>query len=265
MATQPPNPPPTPPPTHAPPPILGELKLVLLSKRFLVVDKPAGLLSVPGKGEQNQDCVARRAKSLVPQASGPFVVHRLDMETSGLMVLARDPDAHRHLSRQFEARAVTKAYEAMLLGEVVGDSGTISLPMRPDIDRRPWQMVDWEHGREAVTRWRVMKREQATTEREPAAAPSSDMSGNAEGAAPIGPRTRIHFEPITGRTHQLRVHAAYARAPGGKGGLGCPIVGDTLYGDGYASSPRMLLHAKLLAFIDPENRRPERCESKVPF
>lgn len=236
--------------------IEGELKLVLLSKRFLVVDKPAGMLSVPGKGEQNQDCVARRAKALVPQASGPFVVHRLDMETSGLMVLARDPDAHRHLSRQFEARAVTKAYEAVLMGEVVGDSGTISLPMRPDIDRRPWQMVDWEHGREAVTRWRVMKREPATT---------STVAGSEEGAGTVGPRTRVQFEPITGRTHQLRVHAAYAKAPGGKGGLGCPIVGDTLYGDGYASSPRMLLHAKLLAFIDPENRRPERCESKVPF
>lgn len=137
------------------------------------------------------------------------------------------------------------------MGEVEGDAGTISLPMRPDIDRRPWQMVDWEHGREAVTRWRVMKREPG-------------VSGT-DGSPATGPRTRIHFEPITGRTHQLRVHSAYARAPGGKGGLGCPIVGDTLYGDGYASSPRMLLHAKLLAFIDPENRRPERCESKVPF
>jgi tRNA pseudouridine32 synthase/23S rRNA pseudouridine746 synthase len=253
MATQPPNSPPIPPPTPSPGsgPAVGELKLVLLSKRFVVVDKPAGMLSVPGKGEQNQDCVARRAKLLVPQASGPFVVHRLDMETSGLMVLARDPDAHRHLSRQFEARAVTKAYEAVLMGEVEGDAGTISLPMRPDIDRRPWQMVDWEHGREAVTRWRVMKREPGVA--------------GTDGSPGAGPRTRIHFEPITGRTHQLRVHSAYARAPGGKGGLGCPIVGDTLYGDGYASSPRMLLHAKLLAFIDPENRRPERCESKVPF
>ncbi len=249
MAIQPPTPPATPSP--GPGSDSGELKLVLLSKRFVVVDKPAGMLSVPGKGEQNQDCVARRAKVLVPQASGPFVVHRLDMETSGLMVLARDPDAHRHLSRQFEARAVTKAYEAVLMGEVEGEAGTISLPMRPDIDRRPWQMVDWEHGREAVTRWRVMKREPGV--------PGTD------GSPATGPRTRIHFEPITGRTHQLRVHAAYARAPGGKGGLGCPIVGDTLYGDGYASSPRMLLHAKLLAFIDPENRRPERCESKVPF
>ncbi len=227
----------------------GELKIVLISKRFLVVDKPSGLLSVPGKGEQNQDCVASRAKLLVPQASGPFVVHRLDMETSGLMVLARDPDAHRHLSRQFEARAVTKAYEAVLMGEVVGDSGTISLPMRPDVDRRPLQIIDWTHGREAVTRWRVMKREPGD--------PNADGGGE--------PRTRIHFEPITGRTHQLRLHAAYARAPGGKGGLGCPIVGDTLYGDGAKSGPRLLLHAKFLAFIDPENRRPERCESPVPF
>ncbi|MCC6969118.1 MAG: RNA pseudouridine synthase, partial [Phycisphaerales bacterium] len=132
----------------------AELKVVQISKRFLVVDKPSGLLSVPGKGEQNQDCVASRAKVLVPQPTGPFVVHRLDMETSGLMVLARDADAHRHLSRQFEARAVTKVYEAVLMGEVVGESGTISLPIRPDIDRRPYQIVDWEHGREAVTRWR---------------------------------------------------------------------------------------------------------------
>jgi len=229
------------------PTIDGELKVVLVSKRFLVVDKPSGLLSVPGKGEQNQDCVARRAKVLVPQATGPFVVHRLDMETSGLMVLARDADAHRHLSRQFEARAVTKVYEAVLLGEVQGESGTISLPIRPDIDRRPYQIVDWENGREAVTRWRVLKREPATD------------------GSPA--RTRVQFEPITGRTHQLRVHAAYPRAGGGsgKGGLGCPIVGDTLYGDGAASGPRLLLHAKLLGFIDPENRRPERCESVVPF
>lgn len=223
----------------------AELKVVQISKRFLVVDKPSGLLSVPGKGEQNQDCVASRAKVLVPQATGPFVVHRLDMETSGLMVLARDADAHRHLSRQFEARAVTKVYEAVLLGEVVGESGTISLPLRPDIDRRPYQIVDWEHGREAVTRWRVMAREPATDGKQA--------------------RTRVQFEPITGRTHQLRVHAAFGRAPGAKGGLGCPIVGDTLYGDGAASGPRLLLHAKLLAFIDPENRRPERCESAVPF
>lgn len=233
-----------------PPPfkVDGELRIVQISKRFLVVDKPSGLLSVPGKGEQNQDCVARRAKLLVPQTSGPFVVHRLDMETSGLMVLARDPDAHRHLSRQFEARAVTKAYEAILMGEVVGDSGTISLPMRPDVDRRPLQIVDWTHGREAVTRWRVLSREPAD-------------SANPD--AP--PRTRIHFEPITGRTHQLRLHAAHPRDGGSKGGLGCPIVGDTLYGDGAASGPRLLLHAKFLAFIDPESRRPERCESKVPF
>lgn len=221
------------------PTIEAELRVVQISKRFLVVDKPSGLLSVPGKGEANQDCVARRAKLIVPQPTGPFVVHRLDMETSGLMVLARDADAHRHLSRQFEARAVTKAYEAMVVGDVEGESGTISLPLRPDIDRRPYQIVDWENGREAVTRWRVMKREPG--------------------------RTRVQFEPITGRTHQLRVHAATARAPGGKGGLGCPMVGDTLYGAGAASGARLMLHAKLLGFIDPENRRPERFESVVPF
>lgn len=223
----------------------GELKLVVLSKRFLVVDKPSGLLSVPGKGEANQDCVARRVRLMVTQPSGPFVVHRLDMETSGLMVLGRDPDAHRHLSRQFEARAVTKLYEAVLVGEVQGESGTISLPIRPDIDNRPMQIVDWEHGREAVTRWRVLKREPASDGR-PA-------------------RTRVQFEPITGRTHQLRLHAATPRSPGGKGGLGCPIAGDVLYGDGAASAPRLLLHAKFLSFIDPETRRPERCESEVPF
>jgi tRNA pseudouridine32 synthase/23S rRNA pseudouridine746 synthase len=229
-------------------PVFGELKILVVSKRFLVVDKPSGLLSVPGKGEANQDCVARRVKGMMPQASGPFVVHRLDMETSGLMVLARDADAHRHLSRQFETRAVSKVYEAVVMGEVEGESGTISLPIRPDIDNRPMQIVDWEHGRESVTRWKVMRRE--------------------------GGRTRVQFEPITGRTHQLRIHAATPRTiappPGSalkeiRGGLGFPIVGDTLYGDGYASGPRLLLHARFLAFIDPETRRPERCESETPF
>ena len=147
-----------------------------------MVDKPSGLLSVPGKGEQNQDCVVARVRAMVPEARGPMIVHRLDMETSGLLVVALDEDAQRELSMQFERRDVEKSYVAVLDGIVERDAGVIDLPLRPDIDNRPVQIVDHVHGRPATTRYRVLVRE--------------------------GDRTRVHFEPVTGRTHQLRVHAA---------------------------------------------------------
>lgn len=222
----------------------GELRILRSAGRYVVVDKPTGLLSVPGKGPERQDCVASRVAALFPQATGPLIVHRLDMETSGLLVLALDPDAHRALSRQFERRQVSKRYIAVLDGELDEPSGVVELPLRPDLDDRPRQLVDFEHGRAAVTRWRMLARE------------------------PRG--TRVEFEPLTGKTHQLRVHAAAPPAfwmlPDGSrvGGLGRPILGDSLYGDP-ATAPRLLLHAARLAFADPDGGAPVECLSDAPF
>ncbi|MEK6700792.1 MAG: RluA family pseudouridine synthase [Planctomycetota bacterium] len=215
------------------------LSIVHSSGRFVVIDKPAGLLSVPGLGEANQDCVPRRLAAMFPAASGPLTVHRLDMETSGLLVLGLDADAHRTLSRQFEARTVTKRYVAVLAGDIgpLGTAGEVSLPMRPDIDNRPRQIVDHVHGRPALTRWRLL-----------------GVEPGPQGAT----WSRIEFEPHTGRSHQLRLHAAH------ESGLNLPIVGDKLYGDP-SLSPRLLLHATVLEFDDPETGARVRVESPAPF
>jgi tRNA pseudouridine32 synthase/23S rRNA pseudouridine746 synthase len=187
--------------------------------RFVVVDKPAGLLSVPGKGAGKADCVPARVRAMFPDASGPLVVHRLDMETSGLMVLGLDADAQRTLSAQFESRDTEKAYVALVTGVINGEVGVIDLPMRPDLGNRPIQIVDRDRGRPAVTHWRVLAREID--------------------------RVRIEFRPVTGRTHQIRVHAA--------AGLGARIVGDALYGG--EPAPRLMLHAVRLTFRDPDTGR----------
>jgi tRNA pseudouridine32 synthase / 23S rRNA pseudouridine746 synthase len=207
-------------------------RIVLASERFVVVDKPTGMLSVPGKGPEKQDCVAARVRAGFPRATGPLIVHRLDMETSGLLVLGLDADAQRELSGQFERRETEKTYIALLDGSVVQDEGEIRLPMRLDIERRPFQVVDQVHGRQAVTRYRVLSREID--------------------------RTRVEFTPLTGRTHQLRVHAA--------AGLSCPIVGDVLYGrDGGVGGERLMLHASFLAFVDPGTGRRVEVQSPPPF
>ncbi len=200
----------------------------------MVVDKPAWLLAVPGKGADKQDCAVARVAAMFPGATGPLVVHRLDMETSGLMVLGLDPQAQRDLSRQFEERSVEKRYTALVDGIVEEDEGVIDLPMRPDIDRRPHQIVDRESRREALTRWRVVLRELD--------------------------RTRVEFRPLTGRTHQLRVHAS---TPRDLGGLGHAIVGDGLYGASDAT--RLMLHAEYLSFIAPGSERRVEFESTPPF
>ncbi len=194
-----------------------------------MVDKPFGMLSVPGKGPERQDCVAHRVREMFPTATGPLTVHRLDMETSGLMVLGLDTEAHRDLSMQFERRAVQKRYVAVLEGDVRGEEGEVALPLRADIANRPRQIVDPVHGGAAITRWRVLGRDAR--------------------------RTRVEFRPQTGKTHQLRLHAAtppdsMVRPDGSRtGGLGCPIVGDSLYG---VAAARLLLHASFLAFRDPQ-------------
>lgn len=199
---------------------------------FAVVDKPAGLLSCPGRGAANQDSVQLRVPVVFPHASGSILVHRLDQATSGVLLVALDAPTHRALRRQFEDRATGKVYVAVLVGDVRDDEGTLRLPFRLDVDNRPHQVHDPVHGKLGVTHWRVTAR------------------GNG--------RTRVEFRPETGRTHQLRVHAAHAL------GLGCPIAGDRLYGDG-ASAPRLMLHAWKLAFDHPVTGKRVEFTAPLPF
>ena len=196
---------------------------------LIVVDKPAGLLSVPGKtGEESVESLLRQ------QYDEVFMVHRLDQDTSGLMVVARSREAHRHLQRQFlsHTRAINKMYIALLDG-VVDGRGRISLPLRPDVDDRPRQMVDFEHGKAALTDYEVLGHE--------------------------GGLTRVALTPHTGRTHQLRVHCAHAE------GLGTPIVGDRLYGHRTEKGQRLCLHAAELAFQHPLTGERMSFSSVVPF
>lgn len=200
-----------------------------VDEHLLVLDKPAGLLAVPGRGEDKQDCLSARAQRLWPDAR---VVHRLDMATSGLVVMARGPQMQRALSRAFAEREVAKRYVAVVAGRPSPDAGTIDLPLAADWPRRPLQKVDLAHGRPSVTHWRVLARE--------------------------GPDTRLELEPVTGRSHQLRVHLL---------ALGHPILGDTLYAppEVQARAPRLLLHACRLAFAHPATGDALVLESAAPF
>lgn len=212
-------------------PILGFLlcgasvPVVYEDEDIVVVLKPSGLLAVPGKGPENQDCVVARIRTRRPVCIEQPAVHRLDMDTSGLMVLAMTADAHRELSRQFHDRRTGKRYIALLDGVLAGSEGTIELPFRLDVEDRPRQIHDPVHGKIGITHWRKLSVE--------------------------GGRTRVEFQPVTGRTHQLRVHAASPH------GLGVPIVGDRLYGAGEGQGP-LRLHACFLAFTHP--RTGERLE-----
>jgi tRNA pseudouridine32 synthase/23S rRNA pseudouridine746 synthase len=194
------------------------LKIVHEDEAFVVVDKISGMLSVPGRGPEKRDCVAERVREMYPGAPEQPAVHRLDMDTSGLLVVARNVDAHRQLSIQFQKRETRKRYVALLDGVLSDDRGTIELPFRLDIDNRPYQIYDPEHGKVGITHWEKLGIEDLWT--------------------------RISFVPITGRTHQLRVHAAHTR------GLGIPIVGDPLYGNGTGPG-QMKLHAVELGFQHP--------------
>jgi tRNA pseudouridine32 synthase / 23S rRNA pseudouridine746 synthase len=203
--------------------------LVYVDEHLLVLDKPAGLLAVPGRGEDKQDCLALRAQRLWPDA---LVVHRLDMATSGLFVMGRGIAMQRRLSRAFAEREVDKRYEAVVAGRVEQDGGAISLPLAADWPRRPMQKVDSEHGRPSETRWTVTTRTEDTT--------------------------RLLLEPLTGRTHQLRVHLL---------AIGHPIVGDALYAPPQvqALSPRLLLHASGLRLAHPAGGEPLAFDSAAPF
>jgi tRNA pseudouridine32 synthase/23S rRNA pseudouridine746 synthase len=194
------------------------LHIVYADGLLVVVDKPGGLLSVPGRGPDKQDCVVNRVKKMFPGCIDQPAVHRLDMATSGLMVLALTSESHRHLSIQFADRLVEKKYEALLEGKVAEEKGEITLAFRLDPENRPRQIYDPVQGKTGSTRWQRLKT--------------------------MDTITRVAFTPLTGRTHQLRLHAAHEL------GLGCPIVGDSLYGSGRQGDP-MLLHATFLAFTHP--------------
>lgn len=219
----------------------AELSIVYADDRLVVVDKPAGMLSVPGRGPDRADCAERRVRDLFPHATGPLTVHRLDLETSGLLVFGLDRAAQRSLSMAFEARRVDKAYEAVLSGPPPADAGIVDAPIAKAA--RPRYAVD-PTGRAARTHWRRI-----------------DLSH----PDPAG--HRVAFVPMTGRTHQLRLHAAYpAHDPlrVGSGGLGRPILGDSLYGDP-ESCERLLLHATHLAFPHPDDGRRIVLSAPAPF
>jgi tRNA pseudouridine32 synthase/23S rRNA pseudouridine746 synthase len=198
----------------------AQLEIVHEDLDFVVVDKLSGMLSVPGRGPEKRDCVAERVREMYPGCPDQPAVHRLDMDTSGLLVVARNSEAHRALSMQFERRETRKRYIALLDGEIGGEGGTIELPFRVDIENRPHQIYDPVYGKIGTTHWKKIAVEEGLT--------------------------RVAFVPITGRTHQLRVHSAHER------GLGTPIVGDPLYGRGTGPG-QLKLHAAELGFQHPRS------------
>jgi len=194
-----------------------QLEFVYQDDVMAIINKPAELLSVPGK--QIQDCVYTRLRTLFPDATGPLIVHRLDMSTSGLMVIALNKQVHKKLQQQFIGRIVKKRYVAILDGLLEEQSGLIDLPLRVDLEDRPRQLVCYDYGKAAQTKWEVIAVEKG--------------------------RSRVYFYPVTGRTHQLRVHSAH------NWGLSTPILGDDLYGK---KASRLHLHAETLEFEHPKTK-----------
>ncbi|MDA3850467.1 MAG: RluA family pseudouridine synthase [Spirochaetaceae bacterium] len=197
---------------------------------FLIVEKAAGLLSVPGRGPEKQDCLIRRVQRTFPRA---LIVHRLDQPTSGVIALALNRNSHRYLSGLFERRMVIKEYEALVWGQPPMDEGEIDLPIRADIMRRPIQVVDSLNGKRSITGWKVMEY--------------------------LDGYTRVKLFPHTGRTHQLRLHMMT---------LGCPILGDQLYSSQEQAKKhdRLMLHASYLSFTAHEERQDRvGVFSPVPF
>ncbi len=203
------------------------IHLHYIDDHLLLAEKPAGLLSVPGRSAENQDCVVSRLQGLYTDA---LTVHRLDQVTSGLLLHARGKAMQAALSALFAQRRVSKAYEAVVEGVLPDDVGEVDLPLMVDWPNRPKQKVDHVDGKPALTRWRVVAR---------------DLDAG---------HTRVALEPVTGRSHQLRLHMA---------SLGHPIVGDILYGA--APAARVHLHASRLAFVHPVSGLPLAFESPVPF
>jgi tRNA pseudouridine32 synthase / 23S rRNA pseudouridine746 synthase len=224
-----------------PPPLFGsaaidaaEPRTVYEDAHLLIVHKPSGLLTVPGRSAALSDSVVTRLRARYPEATGPLVVHRLDLDTSGLLLVAKDADTARTLQRMFALREIDKQYVAWLDGEVAADHGHIRLPLRVDVDDRPRHIHDPLLGKPAHTEWQVLARSNG--------------------------RTRVRFTPHTGRTHQLRVHAAHPL------GLDAPITGDRLYGRrAISDDQRLHLHAERLAFVHPVTGARVEVEAPAPF
>lgn len=213
------------------PPAHTGLNILHLDDFLLVVDKPAGLLSVPGRGEDKQDCMITRVQAEFPDA---LIVHRLDMGTSGIMVMARGKAMERALSILFQTRQVHKRYIAIVAGQIPQTQGEINLPLITDWPNRPGQMVSFERGKPSQTRYQMLAYDAATD------------------------TTRVDLEPLTGRTHQLRVHLQ---------ALGHPILGDELYASSVrcAQAERLLLHATTIAFPHPQSGEILSINSSIPF
>lgn len=205
-----------------------KLNIVYEDQWLLIINKPAGMLSVPGK--ERQTSIYDLARKAYPEADGPMIVHRLDMATSGLLIIAKDKKTHQHLQAQFKNRSIRKKYIALLDGVVPEDEGTIELPLCPNPLDRPRQMVDTQYSKPAITYYQVLER--------------------------TDKYTRIAFYPHTGRTHQLRVHAAHPS------GLHCPIIGDELYGK---KDKRLYLHAESIEFTHPVNGQSMCITEKADF
>jgi len=212
--------------TYAPPPDAPQV--IHADHEILVVGKPAGLLSVPGRGEGKDDCLINRLRGAFPTV---LLVHRLDQDTSGVMVFGLTPHAQRTLAKQFEDRKVKKTYVARLSGRLEPKTGTVDLPLIVDWPNRPRQKVDHDQGRPALTEWRVIR--------------ASDAE------------TRVRLFPLTGRSHQLRVHMAET---------GHPILGDPLYATGAAADhPRLMLHAESLRLRHPDSGVQVSFSQPAPF
>ena len=251
-----------------------ELEIVFEDEWLLVVNKPAGMLSVPGKAE-DRDSVYHRLKKKYPEATGPMIVHRLDMATSGLLLVAKTKEVHQDLQAQFANRSIKKRYVAVLDGAIIktekeikpiaekailiaketvltkktakaertGNTGRIELPLCLNPLDRPRQMVSSEHGKEAITEYQIISEsERITSESENTFNESNRIDESERNINESRKYTRIVFYPLTGRTHQLRVHAAHPE------GLGCPILGDELYGK---KADRLYLHAEYIEFRHP--------------
>ncbi|WP_416307958.1 bifunctional tRNA pseudouridine(32) synthase/23S rRNA pseudouridine(746) synthase RluA [Neptunicella sp. SCSIO 80796] len=214
---------------HYAPPVNPYLDIVYRDDDILVLDKPSGLLTVPGKAVEHQDSLQLRVQRVFPTAS---IVHRLDMATSGILVMALNKAAHRHLSRQFETRQTSKTYFARIFGQPEETSGTVDLPLICDWPNRPKQMVDHQRGKPSQTHWQVVE---------------------------TGPSwTLVKLTPVTGRSHQLRVHML---------SLGHPILGDRLYAhaDALKMAERLQLHAQRLQFNHPQTGQHMDFTTSCPF
>lgn len=211
------------------PPVTPYLDIIYQDDHILVLNKPSGLLSVPGKAPEHKDSLQLRVQRVFPTAS---IVHRLDMATSGLMLMALNKDSHRHLSRQFELRQTDKRYQAKVWGEMEKATGTVELPLICDWPNRPKQMVDHERGKPSTTHFNVLEH---------------------------GVKyTKVDLIPVTGRSHQLRVHML---------SLGHPILGDRLYAhqDALAMADRLQLHACEISFAHPQTQQRLNFNSPSPF